>query len=242
MEFFNTITESNILNKSITGTSKYSAKDFANILFAYFCAIRILKSEFYGASSLSNYLSKTSLQVNGSLKGNDIDTLLNILFSDKALKSIKFRDQQESEHFIKSLTINMPTVRTFINQSIKGQQNIEFDRRFLLYAENQLKVNDSILMAIRRLSGEWEMESDADKVLVFTRLIQYFRSMVKKADILPILEAVAKKTNLEDKDIDKRQAEEPQKEKKNKTDMGKAIGAGIGSYYGSKHIGKGLAK
>lgn len=202
MEFLNSITEANILNKSIFGTSKYSARDFANIFFAYLCAIRILKAEFYGASAISSYLGGSRLQADGSLKGNDLDVLINLLFSDKAAEGVKFKDPEESAHFLQSLTFNMPTLRTFVNQSSKGQQNVEFDRRFLIYAENQLKVNDTQLVSIRRLCGEWEMETESDKVLVFTRLIQRFRSYVKKADILPMLEAVAKKANLEDKNIE----------------------------------------
>lgn len=202
MEFLNSITEASILNKSIFGTSKYSARDFANIFFAYLCAIRILKAEFYGASAIASYLGSSSLQANGSLKGNDLDVLINLLFSDKAAKQVKFKDPEESAHFLQSLTFNMPTLRTFVNQAIKGQQNIEFDRRFLIYAENQLKIDDSQLTSIRRLCGEWELETDSDKVLVFTRLIQRFRAYVKKADILPILETVAQKAKLEDKDID----------------------------------------
>ncbi|MCK9529409.1 MAG: hypothetical protein M0R77_02400 [Gammaproteobacteria bacterium] len=202
MEFLNSITEANILNKNIFGTSKYTARDFANIFFAYLCAIRILKSEFYGASAIADYLGGSRLQADGSLKGNDLDVLINLLFSDRAAEQVKFKDPEESKHFIQSLTFNMPTLRTFVNQAIKGQQNVEFDRRFLLYAENQLKVSDTTLKSIRRLCGEWEFESETDKVLVFTRLIQSFRSYVGKADILPILETVAKKAKLEDPDLD----------------------------------------
>lgn len=207
MEFLNSITEASILNKSIFGTSKFSARDFADVFFLYLCAIRILKAEFYGASAIASYLQGCSLQANGSLKGNDLDVLINLLFSDKAASQVKFKDKEESAHFLKSLTFNMPTLRTFVKQAINGDQNIEFDRRFLLYAENQLKIDNSFLSSIRRLCGEWETEQDSDKILVFTRLIQSFRSKVKKADILPILEKVAKKAQLEDKDIDNRREE-----------------------------------
>lgn len=203
MDFLKTITESNILNKSILGTSKYSARDFADIFFLYLCAIRILKAEFYGASAISSYLKGCSLQANGSLKGNDLDVLINLLFSDRAATQVKFKDPEESAHFLQSLTFNMPALRTFISNSAAGTQNLELDRRFLLYAENQLKIDSTQLMSIRRLCSEWEMENESDKVLVFTRLIQNFRSRIKKADILPILETVAKKAKLEDKDIDK---------------------------------------
>lgn len=203
MDFLNSITEANILNKSIFGTSKYSAKDFANIFFAYLCAIRILKSEFQGASSIASYLEGCRLQADGSLKGNDLDVLINLLFSDQAAQGVKFKDPDESKHYLQTITFNMPTLRTFVSQAISGKQNIEFDRRFLIYAENQLKISDTQLVSIRRLCSEWELENDSDKVLVFTRLIQRFRSYVKKADILPILDKVAKKTGLEDKNIDK---------------------------------------
>jgi hypothetical protein len=246
MEFLNSITEANILNKSIFGTSKYSARDFADIFFMYICAIRILKAEFYGASDIASYLQGCSLQANGSLKGNDLDVLINILFSDQAAEQIKFKDQKESDHFIQSLTFNMPTLRTFVKQAINGDQNVEFDRRFLLYAENQLKIDNSFLSSIRRLCGEWEFESDSDKILVYTRLIQSFRSKVKKADILPILEKVAKKAALEDKNIDNK----PQAETNNirsgsgrsETGSSPSVAGGVGSFYASKAAGKAASK
>lgn len=243
MEFFSTITESTLLGRSILGASKYSAKDYAEILFAYICAIRILKAEFHGGSSIAGYLSKSKLQADGSLKGNDLDVLINLLFSDKAAKTVKYKDDEDSRHYINSITFNMPTLRTFINQAIRGDQNIEFDRRFLLYAENQLKISNGTLSAIRRLCGEWELEDESDHILVFTRLIQFLRSKAKKTDIVPILEKISKKTGLEDKDIDNRQQQQPQQPKKtNQADAGKSAVVGAGYYAGGKAIGKGLAK
>lgn len=242
MEFLNSITEASILSKSLFGTSKFSARDFADILFMYLCAIRILKAEFQGGSDIASYLQGCSLQADGSLKGNDLDVLINLLFSDKAASQVKFKDPEESAHFLKSLTFNMPTLRTFVKQAINGDQNVEFDRRFLLYAENQLKIDNSFLSSIRRLGAEWEFESDSDKVLVYTRLIQTFRSKVKKADILPILEKVAKKAKLEDKDIDKRQ-EEPKRQSANNTATarqrdndrgGPSVMGAAGSFYGAR--------
>lgn len=244
MDFLSTISESALLGRSILGASKYSAKDYAEIFFAYICAIRILKAEFHGGSPIAGYLSSSKLQANGSLKGNDLDVLINLLFSDKAAKTVKYKDEEDSRHFIKSLTFNMPTLRTFINQSIRGDQNIEFDRRFLLYAENQLKISNGTLTAIRRLCGEWELETEQDQVLVFTRLIQFLRSKAKKTDIVPILEKVSKKTGLEDKDIDKRQQQPQQNNQRqqHQSNAGKAAVVGAGMFAGGKAIGKGLAK
>ena len=202
MEFLKSITESKLLSKSLFGTAKYSARDFANIFFLYLCAIRILKSEFYGASALASLIGGASLQANGSLKGNDLDVLINLLFSDNAAQQVKFKDPEESAHFLKGLTFNMPTLRTFVKQAVNNEQNIPFDRRFLLYAENQLKIDNSFYAAIRRMCEEWETENNKDQILTFTRLIQSMRSIAGKSDIIPVLEKVAKRAQLEDKDID----------------------------------------
>lgn len=247
MEFIRSITEAKILNKSLFGTSKHTAKDFADIFFMYLCAIRILKAEFHGGSDLSGYINSCTLKVDGSLSGNDIDVLINLLFSDSAADQVKFKDPEESKHYLQSITFNMPTFRTFMKQAANAVQNVEFDRRFLLYAENQLKIDNTTLTSIRRLCGEWEFENDSDKVLVFTRLIQAFRSKVKKADILPILEKVAKKAKLEDRDIDNRpeEYENPHNKgdiKRNNQTRGPSVVGSVGSYYGGKAVGKKLGR
>ena len=54
---------------------------------------------------------------------------------------------------------------------------------------------------------EWETENNKDQILTFTRLIQSMRSIAGKSDIIPVLEKVAKRAQLEDKDIDNHQDE-----------------------------------
>ena len=114
-----------------------------------------------------------------------------------------------------------------------------FIQRFFLMLEKKLNIKTSNYKSIRRLVQNWHKASTPEKQLVITRMLMYFRTNARLAELFPYIEMLARKKNW---NIDN--ANNPETKSGMKKIAHGALriaGAATAGYYLGKQIGK-LAK
>ena len=199
-EFIQTIQESRLFSNKKT-FNNYNLRELSELTFLYFLAVQILKHEYEFQDRIQNYFRYFFLTVpfgKYSANGNDLHQLFYIITnkdSHKDLKSAsKYSDLSEK------ILLDKQKVALYIN-SIGDTSSLSKDHRFLFYLEDALNIKDTSYKAIRRLVEDWPELNHNQKELAVTRLLQAFRIRARKSELLPWLESLSKKRNLELKNV-----------------------------------------
>ena len=250
MEFLQTLSEARLFGGSRTGLSRYNAKEIADLLFLHLIALQILKNDFYGLPKAQDYVRNSGNLVtwdDWSSARNEIYVMLHVLFGKRAEKArLTLKDQEESQEFLKHININWPYLRKFLRLVLSGQSDEAFERRFLLDLEHDLKINNSYYRSLRRLASTWNQQSESNKRLVMTRLLQILRTKARRSELLPVLEWVSRQEKLEDKTLDPLTGEPTfgakQPVKPEKTSFLKHLGYGIAGAAAGAAAGYGMTR
>jgi len=179
MEFLQNLSEARLFNNSRTALKKYNAKDISELLFLHICALQIMKNEFLGLPEAQDYIKRAGNLVNFDhyiQSRNEIYILIHVLigkYADPQQKLLK--DQEASQEFLKMVKINVMNMRKYLRFIASGKSDVGFERRFLLELEKDLMISNSYYRSIRRLVSTWKTQSESNKRLVMTRLLQIFR-------------------------------------------------------------------
>ena len=220
-EVFGEICESTLIGYR-NQLKTYDAKQIADLIFLYFIALQVLKSNFSSVPFASDYASSTN---NGSfdnfnLSGTDLDILIHALFGKNNESAFNILNNQEaSRAFRKKLNFNAIDAKRWLS-NIKNV-NVDTDQQFLLRLENGLRIDNSNYKSMRRLAGEWTDLNQDSRQLVMTRLLFAFQTHAAKSELLPALNKVAKTQNLVIKD-----ASNPEKAKPRTSNFLKVLGLG----------------
>ena len=193
LEFINELCESRLVRQK-KQIKQFTAKDAADLVFLYACTITILKNEFKYAPTAMAYAHKTRMYSNWNVfrtNGTDMYVLLcGLIGTDDTNKLMA--DQEASQVFRNSLTVNQPQLKQWLAYSAKGRIDKQVDGQFLFRLEKQLRVDNEQYKAIRRLAADWGNLKHGQKTLIITRCMQAFRIRARRSELYPVLMKLSK--------------------------------------------------
>lgn len=215
-----------------------NAKDVTEFTFLYFCTLQILKYEFEWAPTIAKYAQKTN-QHGGFdymyYSGTDLYVLLHVLcgrYNNDARDLLK--DKDSNELLFDKIKIDHNQIRKFLMNTARNKDERSFERRFLLRLESDLVIGNIAYKSIRRLAQDWPDLTYTQKTLCITRLLQVFRTRLSKSELRPYLENMAKKQNLELKDVCDPESGKNCNVERSSGMWKNAISFGVGAAIGSK--------
>lgn len=199
-EFLQTIQESRLFSNKKT-FNNYSLREISDLTFLYFLVVQILKHELEFQDRIQEYFRHFFLTVEFgkySASGNDIHQLFYILTNKEIHKNLKHSEKYQE--LSDKILLNKNQVRLYIT-NLNNTPSPLPDHRFLLNLEDSLNIKDMSYKAIRRLVEDWPTLNHTQRELAVTRLLQAFRIKARKSELLPWLESLSNKRNLELKNI-----------------------------------------
>jgi hypothetical protein len=210
------LSESRLLPTPASYT-KYTARELCEMTLLNLCALRILYIEKIN-QDWSKIYARNTLSIDDTFKkwnssGNDLYNLLHIIQKLTTDKDEKWRGIVFRQQFIQRW------LRDLGNES---ERRYDTDRLFGRI-DQDFQISDSSVRSIRRLVIEWEDIDLYKKKLALTRMLQIFRARMSSSEMLPKLEKLADKKNLEILDAENKEDDEDLKE--NATAGGTGSGA-----------------
>lgn len=216
---------------------EFTARDICDMVLLYMVTLHILRTEFETAPFAQNYAKRT-MSHNGFDKADPYNTdlyqLLHMVSHPHDGMAAKL-DKPHANDLLWHDTHFAPanTKRLLLQIANSGYDGHDA-RRLLLSLEQQLKISNSNYRSVRRLASEWgtsELDTEQQK-LTITRLLQAFRSRVRRGDLAASLENLARHHKYEMHDvINAETGETPRAAQSGKSGMtflkGLAIAAGI---------------
>lgn len=246
IEMINDLTESRLI-PTRNNLSKFTARDVADLVFLYLCALKLLASEFDHMAFAASYARSTLRHGNFSeFKSGATDLYILIVSLNDDETSKKLKDQENSGILLNRVQIPEQDIKRFLRNIQRNQEDISFDRRFLQSLQRDLNITESNYRSIRRLVEDWNtgnLDDDAKK-LVMTRLLQAFRARAKKSELLSVLEKLSKTKHyeLKGKNICDPETGNNCGSSEKKSSLSKFVtgltAAGIGGYLGHKFAQK----
>lgn len=226
--FIKQLTESSLVRNEKT-LKNFSSRDIADIIFLYFIALQILRSDFEGKPEAIAYADKTNTWgnlTNFRSAATDLYVLMYTLFGNNNESYINMLENQEaSKLLLQELDFDYPQAKKWLSNVSNGKEQTTQDKQFLMRLEAMLLIKTADYRSMRRLAVDWDNLDHSDRQIVMTRLLMALRSKAKRSELLPILEKIAKKNNLEIP-----HTKNPETEKaSSKYLKGATIGAAIGS-------------
>ena len=191
--FINELCESRLI-RTKKQVKKYTAKDAADLVFLYACILVILKNEFKYAPVAMAYSHKTRMFANFNVfrtNGTDMYVLLCALVGTDDTNTL-LADQEASQVFISSLSLNQPQLKQWLNYTAKGRVNKAVDGQFLYRLEKQLRVDNAQYRSVRRLAMDWSNLKHGQKTLIVTRCLQALRMRARRSELYPVLMKLSK--------------------------------------------------
>ena len=243
--------ELTFINKEITEARMFRNRniirrlgidDVANFAFLNTLLLYMLYSEYDSAPAAIDYADKT-IRYNSfdhyRVSGSDLYLAFHILL-DRSGDSDRLIGGTPEKNAIARNRINMPyhLLRKFFKEMSNNtlQTDGAFVPRFFLTLEKKLNIKTSNYKSIRRLVQNWHKTSTTEKHLAVTRLLMYFRTNARLAELMPLLDALSRNKNL---GIDN--ANNPETKSGMKKIAGvalKTIGAAVAGYAAGYQIGK----
>lgn len=202
-KLLNDLSEARLVRSSAS-VVRYTAKDIADIAFLHLLAIQILKNEPEFETFAAKYAKRTIIYNNFNkfrFSATDTYQLFYILVEqdDSIVKHLK--KQKDSREFLDRIELEENLLKKYFRETSRNKSTQVFDRRFFLYIERALKVDDANYKAMRRLVSVWDRLARHQKKLVTTRLLLAFRIRAQFSDIRPAIEKFAKVEKLEMKNV-----------------------------------------
>ena len=205
MEFLQDLCEGRLFGSGKSNLQYYDAKQITEFLYMQFLGIQILKYESGSLPVVQKYVRGTGNLVNFDYwrsGKNELYLLTHLIlgkYSEEQRRMLKY-GESDSE-FLKRTRLNKQYLVGFLRSAASGHSDVGFDRRFLVHAEQGLRITDSYLKNIRRVASNWEIQSFSTRKTTLTRLLQLFRSKARRSELLPYLESLAIAMNMENRKL-----------------------------------------
>jgi hypothetical protein len=237
--FLKDLNESRLIPSS-SHMSKYSLRDIVDAIFLYFIVLYILKQEVEYAPIVHKYIDRSYINSdfdNFMVGTTDLRIFLTALFGGNDDINNRLSEQEANEILRKRIIVDHTDIIKYL-RSIQNPHLNSQEARLLYNFEKDFLITTSNYRSVRRLAVEWSELKTNDKKLVITRLLQAFRTRFRKSELLPYLEQLSKKDNLEIKNVINAETGEEPKEKKHigkdflkylgMTLAGMAVGTAVG--------------
>jgi hypothetical protein len=185
-----------LYNPNIATT--FNLRDIADFIFLHTLALVIIRSEPTTQGLAIAYAWDIVRITDWSqfrYSNCDLYNLFNIL-DGKEHYWQTLKDKKSNELLKRRIKLDPYIIRTYFRDVSKNQYNTNWDRRFLLQLESMLCIDNSNYKSIRKLVSDWrDLPVDAKKSTM-TRLMQAFNIRIRRSDLYPILDGIAKSNDL----------------------------------------------
>lgn len=194
MDFIKTLSESNLFT-SKNAFSRSTGRELAEMAYLHIIALRIMSCERVTLQQTKQYALKT-INHDDFKKWKQSGT--DLYHAMYALKGDAKAHNTTSEHFIKTLALDIPKLMDWL-RSITSKTTMSETKAHRLFAtlDNQFKVTDGSLRAIRRLAMNWPDLTVRQRQLCFTRLVQFMRNRCHQSDLFVWLTVLDRHNGLE---------------------------------------------
>lgn len=169
------------------GGRNLNLRQVADFAFLDLIAAFILSNEYETSGVAKNYADKTiSFRsfTRPRLSGTDLYVSLNILTNPDSVFSKQIQQNAEADELLRQkINIHMPTVRRYLDLLADNKMSTSDAQTLLLRLEKQLNITDSKLKSIRRLAQDWTGLSSAQRELLVTRMLQYYKKNMKRSEL-----------------------------------------------------------
>lgn len=198
-DFIGTLSESRLV-PSQTTLRNFTAQDLSELAVLYVCALYIL-STYEDSESVAYNYAKRTVQYGSDFEkwrvsANDLYAILYGLMN----RSATLKNPHTSDPFREHLPLNIPSYLRWLKALGYGDGNriSKSTHRFLFSRlDNNFKINNSSIRAVRRAVMDWEDLDAKEKRLTMTRLMQLMQIRAPKSELLPALHKVAAKHDLQ---------------------------------------------
>lgn len=165
---------------------RIEAHDLADMLYLYLLSLRICLIE--DNEWARRYLDRTTMWNDYDRwrsNGNDLYVLLHGIH--KVRDDVVFPLDRKNLH------------RWFM-QARRGHEAEPMTRKIFVRLDHDLRIKDAGLRALRRLVLDWPTLTETNRKITMTRLLQLVRRKLRRSEILPRLEKITKRADLEIED------------------------------------------
>jgi len=205
MDFIQNLCEGRLFGSGKSNLAHYSAKQITEMLYLQFLGIQILKYESGSLPVAQRYVRSTGNLTNFDYwrsGKNELYLMLHLIvgqYADEQRHMLKYG--KRDARYLELTRLNKQNLVRFLRSVASGHFDEGSDRRFLMELERGLRITDSNLKNIRRVAGQWKMQSFSTKKTTLTRLLQLFRSKARRSELLPYLESLAIAMNMENRKL-----------------------------------------
>lgn len=197
-----------VVLRSLDKIKQYTLKEIGEFVFLNFLVLFLLNNE-KDFQTIARGHSARIKAISSNFKtftfiGTDLYMYIHLLLYDHN----KLKQTSENNLYAKRCNLTDYEIYYIIREISEGRGSRSAYMRFMLKLEKELQISDSGLKSCRRFISEWDDQSEFNKKMVVTRLLQALRTRTPNSDLLFHLESLAKKQKLEIKD-----ANNPEKSK-----------------------------
>ena len=203
LSFINSeITEARMF-RNRTLTSHMDMEDIANFVFLNTLLLYILYAEYDTAPKAIDYADRTiryNSFKNYRISGTDLYLAYYMLLDEDGKADAFMGGDPAANAVARRRMKGMPyhMLRKFFKEMAMNnlQTDSAFIPRFFLTLEKKLNITTSNYRSIRRLVQHWPKTSTTEKHLAITRLLMYFRTHARLAELFPPLDTLSRSKNL----------------------------------------------
>ncbi|MNK29862.1 hypothetical protein D3C87_482650 [compost metagenome] len=180
---------------------RYTIRDIADFAFLHFLVLYILQDDFEGAVVVKGHAKRTLQNVDFkklSFVGTDLYVYVHLLLGHN---QDKLKQTPANALFDQRNHLQERDVKTLLRDMANGHRDEAKEVRFLLALEKNLQIDTANYRSCRRLVAYWNEQETYNQKLVITRILLALRSRTPNSDLLPHLEAYAKRKQFELKKV-----------------------------------------
>lgn len=195
MKFLQSLSESKLLS-STSSYRKYTAKQIAELVYLHVIGLRILASEPLTQAWAHDYAVRSARYL-GFTKWYQNATDLHLLLHALISEDVELKMPEKSLEFKETLYFDETEIKRWLKDMCRGHINEPHTRSLFLHMDGQFQIKDSSMKAIRRIVQDWPRNTQRQKQLAMTRLLQIMRNRCRLSDVLVQLNHLAEELKLE---------------------------------------------
>lgn len=225
-EFIDQLSESQLFRTKKAANSQ-SVPEAADLVFVNMLLLVMFNNDYDFAPLSMRYADRTMMYSNfNNYRMNATDMYI-------GLNRLLGTDQEyegKDDIAINKIHLKHLDVKRFLAHIEKGNKDDALTNQLLLKFQRDLNIQNSLLRSLRRMVVDWDNLSESQRAMTVTKLEQYMRANIRRADLAPALTAFKSNGGYTGKD-----------DKKGVSNLAKiAGGAALG--YAAAKLGKRLGK
>lgn len=194
LTFINDLNESRQY-RSKSAFRKTTARQAADMLFMDMIAIWILYNEFEFAPEAIEYAGRTvSMNRFNTYRQTGTDLYMNLHVVTE--KRTDLLDSTQDVTLLDRVNVDVASIIRYLRAAASNKLSQHMVMRTLQKLERGLAIDNSNYRSVRRLAQSWPTLTTSQKRLVLTRMLFFYKSNARRAELFGYLNLLARSKNL----------------------------------------------